>query len=96
MDLLPLIDAGFTHDEDMRASLETSAERQGMHNNGPYVVHGVLRRDAVVLKVEQNTATEGNLTITYPPVCVVSGPRGTVTCEATDTELILTLAHDLG
>lgn len=95
MDTSALLAAGFVPDDTAKANTEAAAERAGMHASGPYAVHAVLRRGGVLVALEQNTSEDGDVLVTYPAVCVVSGPKGTVACSAKDTDLILQLATDV-
>lgn len=61
----------------------------------------VLQRDDVILTTEQNTqssaATGLQTTVEYPEIVVLETEdhRRTVTCDASDTELILVLAEEM-
>lgn len=92
--------AGFTQDDDLKTAHEEQADKNGMHEAGPYVVHGVWKKGLVTLVFEQNTSAEDlgggmNAVIQHPVVCVVSGPNGKAACNPDDTELILALVKDL-
>lgn len=91
--------AGFAPDEAARAAYERFASGQGMNTGGPYTVLAVWRKGAVTLVFEQNTSIEpttNGLTtsISHPPVCVVTTPAGSVSCNADDLTLILHLAGE--
>lgn len=100
MDSDALKKAGFVEDRAMKTSTEDAAEKNGLNVGGAYVVLGAWKRAQVTLLFEQNTAPEPvgtglTATVTHPAVCIVSSPRGRVTCNAEDTELILNVVHDL-
>lgn len=99
MDIEQIEAAGFAAAEDLQAAHEQTATDLGMHTGGQYVVQGVWRKGAVTILVEQNTGQEsmGGLaaTVTYPPVCVITGPTGRVACNPDNTDLILQLASEL-
>lgn len=92
--------AGFKDDAKLHAAHEEQATENKMHDGGPYVVHGVMKKGSVTVLFEQNTAPEeigGGMkaVISHPAVCVVSGPNGRAACNPDDTELILHLAEQL-
>lgn len=100
MDKKTLESAGFTQDEALKSAHEEQADKNSMHDAGPYVVHGVWTKGLVTLLFEQNTAAEDmgggmKAVIQHPSVCVATGPKGKAACNPDDTELILRLVEDL-
>lgn len=100
MDMKALEAAGFQPDDELKAAHEEQAANDGMDESGPYVIHGAWRKGLVTVFVEQNTVAESldggiEATIQHPSVCVVSGPKGKVACNAEDTELILAIVSGL-
>jgi hypothetical protein len=100
MDIKALEKAGFKHDDELKSAHEEQADKNSMHETGPYVVHGVWRKGLVSVLFEQNTAAEemgGGMkaVIQHPAVCVVSGPKGRAACNPDDTELLLLLVEEL-
>jgi hypothetical protein len=85
MDIKALEKAGFKHDDELKSAHEEQADKNSMHETGPYVVHGVWRKGLVSVLFEQNNAA----------VCVVSGPKGRAACNPDDTELLLLLVEEL-
>lgn len=100
MDQKQLLKAGFKHSDELRSAHQDAAAANNMSHNGQYDVNGVFTKGLVTLVFEQNTCPEPlegglDVTITHPPVCIVSGPKGKATCRADDTELILAVADSL-
>lgn len=100
MDAAALKKAGFKHDDETKAAHEEHATTNDMHKDGPYVVHGVWKKGLVNLLFEQNTAAEpmgGGMSavIQHPHVCIVSGPKGRVACNADDMDLILAMVSEV-
>ena len=58
-----------------------------------------LERNGVQVRVEQNTRAQmvmgTQTTISYPEIATVEGPRGTVTCPADDTAMILAMVDQV-
>ena len=98
MDTAALQAAGFTRDEGASHAYADFASKNGLHSGGQYVVLGVWRRGGTTLLFEQNTTTEPSngleITISHPPVCIVTTPSGRVACNAADIDLILLLAGE--
>jgi hypothetical protein len=85
--------AGFKHDDELKSGHEEQAEKNDMHQSGPYVVHGVWKKGLVTVLLEQNTAAEpmgGGMSaiIQHPPVAVISGPQGRGSCNPDDVEAL--------
>lgn len=100
MNITAVESAGFTHSDDLKAAHVEQADKNGMHETGPYVVQGVWQKGLVSILVEQNTAAEPmgggmNAIIQHPAVAIVSGPKGKAACNPEDTELLLALADSL-
>ena len=76
---------GFADDAEGKALIE--AGRTSVH---PYSVQ-VLRKGLVSLAFEQNSDEQ----TTFPMVCIVSGPKGSVACNPDDSDLVLQLAQEL-
>lgn len=91
--------AGFTHDDELKDAHVTRADENGMHDSGPYVVHGVWKRGEVTVLVEQNTAKEDiggmRAAVDHPAVCLITGPKGRIAANPEDVELVLAVAEDL-
>lgn len=82
--LARLREVGFKAANDEASARRAMADDVGLHESGPYVVDGVLRKGAgdtaVTVTVEQNTSDEdlaGGMTakVTYPPVAIIEGPQ---------------------
>lgn len=100
IDTKPLIEAGFKAltQKEWQARLAEFAA-MGMNEGGTYDFGYELSRGKVTVLIEQNTSTtsaDGLETMTkHPAVATVIGPRGRVTVNATETDLILAMADEV-
>jgi hypothetical protein len=71
-----------------------------MAHGGEYRLDYVLARDRVTVTVEQNTSTQEyggmQMQVRHPPVAIIDGPNGRVSCSAENAQLILQLAEAVG
>lgn len=94
-----LIAAGFIPSN--TADQQQKADENGMSDYAPYTVQALLKREDVTVLIEQNDALEPingtgrTVRVSYPPVAVVSGPKGTVACDPNNTALVEAIAKGL-
>lgn len=100
IDIQPFVSAGFKTltQKEWQARLADFAT-MGMNEGGTYDFGYELSRGSVSILIEQNTSTtaaDGLETMTkHPAVATVIGPRGRVTVNATETDLILAMADEV-
>lgn len=100
LDLTPLLDAGFKKMTQKEWQTRVDEYKAlGMDNGGTYDFGYELIRGRTTIMIEQNVSTivgDGLETMTkHPAVATVTGPRGRVTVNATETDLILAMADEV-
>lgn len=100
LDLQPLLEAGFKKmtQKEWQARVD-EYKALGMDNGGTFDFGYELVRGNTTVMIEQNISTivgDGLETMTkHPAVATVTGPRGRVTVNAAETDLILAMADEV-
>lgn len=100
LDVTPLLDSGFKKLTQKEWQTRVEGYRAlGMDNGGTFDFGYELIRGNVTIMIEQNVSTiigDGLETMTkHPAVATVTGPRGRVTVNAAETDLILAMADEV-
>lgn len=97
MDTQAFQNAGFEPNASLKADFQAYSDRNGLSANGRHEIVAAFRKGNVTVVVERNTVQQHQgYGVTYPAVCVLTGPHGKVACDPTDIDLAVHLASTLG